>query len=166
MLEGLALAADAGIEFELRLGGFGELTEQMQDFVAQSSLAGRANFLGKMTKAQIAQQLASCDGYLFASHYETFSVACAEALGAGIPLVGPFIPAIAEYAGPDDWETVATRDAEGWKQAIIRYVTRWRDGGFDKAAVAERAAHRFAADRLRKSYRHVVDQALLGNVSS
>ena len=99
MLEGLHRAAEAGQVFNLVIGGYGELIDEMTAFIEESALHGRTHFTGKLSKSDIAMHLADSDGYLFSSTYETFSIACAEALGAGVPLIGPHIPAIAEYAG-------------------------------------------------------------------
>lgn len=156
MLRGLAAAAEAGVAFELVVGGYGEMLDEMQSFVAASVLAGRTEFRGRMTKSQIEAQLALSDGYLFSSRYETFSVACAEALGAGVPLVGPFIPAISEYAGEADWQQVPERSPEGWRVAITRFATRTMNGEFDRDAIAASAAERFSESRIRRAYASVL----------
>jgi glycosyltransferase involved in cell wall biosynthesis len=160
MLEGLAAATANGSDFRLVLGGFGELVPVMKEFVAGSVLADRTHFLGKMTKAEIAQALAEADANLFSSRYETFSVACAEALGAGVPLIGPNLDAIAEYAGPDDWVRVESRDAAGWADAVTRFVARQAAGEFNGAAIAARAEARFAPEAIRARYRDVMAQIL------
>jgi L-malate glycosyltransferase len=152
MLEGLARAADAGSEFELVIGGYGPLIEEMTRFAATSSLHGRTRFLGKMTKPEIAAQLAQCDGYLFSSDYETFSIACAEALGAGVPLIGPQIAAIAEYAKPQDWVQVPSRDRAGWESAVGDFINLWAQGHWDRAAIAQRAAQQFGEATMRARY--------------
>lgn len=160
MLEGLAAAAESGADFRLVLGGFGELLPAMKEFVAGSALAGRTHFPGKMTKAEIARALADADANLFSSRYETFSVACAEALGAGVPLIGPHLDAIAEYAGPDDWVRVESRNADGWTEAVTGFVARHAAGDFDGAAIAARAEARFAPEAICARYRDVMAQIL------
>ena len=147
MLEGLHRAAEAGVAFNLVIGGYGDLTKEMTGFVETSALHGRTRFTGKMTKPEIAAQLAASDGYLFSSDYETFSISCAEALGAGVPLIGPYIRAIAEYAGPEDWIVVAARTPEAWHEAITSFLEAWRCEGWDRAAIAGRAEAQFAARR-------------------
>lgn len=159
MLEGLNQAALAGHDFKLVIGGYGETIGVMTAFVDNSALRGRTTFAGKMTKPQIAAQLAQSDGYLFSSDYETFSIACAEALGAGVPLIGPYISSIAEYAGPDDWVEVPARNAEGWQAATLSFVERWRHDGWNSAVIAQRAAQRFSETVLRARYRQAM-QAL------
>lgn len=160
MLAGLVRAMADGARFELVIGGFGDLLAEMQAFVAGSGLAACTRFLGEMSKPEIAKQLRSADGYLFNSRYETFSVAAAEALGAGVPLVGPHIPAIAEYASPEDWQLVESRDATGWSAAARGFLDRLAGGGFDRAAIAARAATRFSPDAIRAAYRNVLEETL------
>lgn len=157
MLHGLALAADNGASFALVLGGLGSEIEAMRSFVGSSSLSGRTEFRGWMTGEEIAGQLAQSDGYLFSSRYETFSVACAEALGAGVPLLGPFIPAIAEYAGEGDWRRVETRDAEGWRSAATAFLETHAAGRFDRQAIAARASNRFSEEELVTGYLAILD---------
>lgn len=156
MLEGLEMAARLGTEFKLVIGGFGDMVSEMESFVGLGALNGRTTFVGKMTKLQIADQLAGSDGYLFSSDYETFSVACAEALGAGVPLIGPDIPAIAEYASDRDWVKVKSRDAEGWSAAIASYLDRRNAGEFSSDATAKRAMQHFSEDVIRCRYREAM----------
>lgn len=159
MLEGLNRATEAGLGFRLIIGGYGPLVDRMTAFVENSALQACTTFIGRMTKAQIAEQLAETDGYLFSSDYETFSVACAEALGAGVPLIGPHIPAIAEYAGSQDWVRVPYREAEGWSIAVRDFVQKWTHDGWGRAAIAHRAEARFSEATLRLHYRQAM-QAL------
>ena len=152
MLDGLHRSAEAGQDFTLVLGGYGDLIEEMKAFVEASALRGRTRFTGKLTKPEIAKELAESDGYLYSSNYETFSIACAEALGAGLPLIGPHIPAIAEYAEPEDRVEVASRTANAWQDAITCFVETWRLGQWDRAAIARRAEAQFSETRLRAQY--------------
>jgi glycosyltransferase involved in cell wall biosynthesis len=132
----------------------------MRSFVAATNLVGCTRFTGLMTKAEIAAQLRESDGYLFSSRYETFSVACAEALGAGVPLIGPHIPAIAEYAGEADWQVVEARSAAGWAGALEHFLRKIAAGGYDRWAIADQAARRFSPEVIRAEYRRVLDDTL------
>jgi glycosyltransferase involved in cell wall biosynthesis len=158
MLEGLALAMSAGEHFELIIGGGGGLLEQMIDFISNSQLKNSTKFLGWMDKDQIAAELSRSDGYLFSSRYETFSIACAEALGAGVPLIGPIIPAIAEYADYSEWEQVQGRTAINWKMSIVRFLERLKNNDFDSLRIASNCEKHFAPKLLREHYRFIVDR--------
>lgn len=165
MLAGLNEAALTGLDFKLVIGGFGTMIEAMKAFVETSALRDRTTFTGKMTKPQIAEQLAHTDGYLFSSNYETFSVACAEALGAGVPLIGPYIEAIAEYAGPQDWVQVPVRSAEGWCSAVCSFLMTDSSEGWNRSVIAERVATLFSETSLRQGYRQVMETLKLLSTS-
>lgn len=162
MLKGLHRAVESGLRFNLVIGGYGDLIEEMAGFIETSALRGCTRFTGKMTKPEIAAQLATSDGYLFSSDYETFSIACAEALGAGVPLIGPHIPAIAEYAGAEDRVVVASRTPEAWQEAITAFAQTCARGGWDRAAIARRAEAQFSHTRLRQGYRAAMHEIGLG----
>jgi|SaaInlV_120m_DNA_3_1039746.scaffolds.fasta_scaffold00273_11 L-malate glycosyltransferase len=153
MLESLNKAALSGQQFKLVIGGFGDMIAAMTTFVESSALQDRTVFLGKLSKSEIATQLAQSDGYLFSSNYETFSVACAEALGAGVPLIGPYLPCVAEYAGARDWVQVDPVDPDGWMNAFEDFLHKWETDTWDRTAIAERASTQFAESVLRARYR-------------
>lgn len=160
MLEGLILAAESGSRFHLVLGGYGPLFATIKAKVQDSSLAMCTTVFEKMTKSQIAEQLARANGYLFSSHYETFSIACAEALGAGVPLLGPELPAIAEYATPEDWFKVEDRDAKSWEAAIKGFLIALNSGKYRGHDIAERAAKRFSKSAVQSAYRAALMETL------
>ena len=152
MLQGLERAAANGYYFDFVVGGFGPMMDEMISFIESSELKGRTRRTGKMTKSEIAIQLSKSDGYLFSSNYETFSIACAEALGAGVPLVGPRIPVIANYAGPKGLLEVSARTPEDWQNAVQDFIEKWRRGCWDQAAIAQRAASQFSVEAISSSY--------------
>lgn len=165
MLESLNRAVLSGHEFKLVIGGFGDMIAPMTAFVESSALSERTVFLGKLTKSEIAAQLARSDAYLFSSNYETFSVACAEALGAGVPLIGPYLPCIAEYAGPQEWVQVDAEDPNGWLRAVERFLGKWQADAWDHAAIAERASEQFSDAVLRARYRTAMQSLGFGTSS-
>ena len=160
MLEGLEKIASSGARFKLVIGGYGDLIDEMLLLVKNGPLSECTQFLGKMTKSQIADQLMISDGYLFSSNYETFSIACAEALCSGVPLIGPYIPAIAEYANRDCWVKVENRDSNGWNIAINSFLSMYRKRKFDRVAIAKRATEIFSEDVIRDKYRKVMNKYL------
>lgn len=158
MLQGLERAASLGAKFKLVIGGYGDLLDEMMLFVKCGPLSDCTRFLGKMNKSQIADQLNVSDGYLFASNYETFSIACAEALCSGVPLIGPYIPAIDEYADKDCWVKVEKRDSEGWHIAITSFLSMHSEKRFDRLAIANRATRILSEEVIREKYREVVSK--------
>lgn len=156
LLEAFNKLVVEGIELRLILGGYGPLLEKMQLFVEENGLNGVIKFPGVMTKSEIAKALMESDAYLFSSKYETFSVACAQALCCGVPLIGPPIPAILEYAGDKDMITVHENNATDWEVAIRKFMEKRND--FCRSEIAERAANLFSTEVLKVKYSRIVDE--------
>lgn len=156
MLQGLAMARDQGAHFKIILGGTGELLESMQEVVNNSSLADHVSFLGWLSKDQIKDNLAIADGFLFSSHYETFSIACAEALGAGVPLIGPRLSAISEYADEQCWQQITGNQPAHWRDGALQFLHKHNSGFFNASAIAARAACSFSLEHICAQYREVL----------
>ena len=150
MLEAFAELARDGKDFELIIGGYGDLFEEMQAFVKEHALEDNIHFLGKLDKAGIKRELSKADAYLFSSEYETFSVACAQALASGCPLIGPPLPAIWEYSDPNERVAVQRNNVEGWKKALEFFVDNRTM--FDHEAIAQKAQSYFSTERIKHKY--------------
>ncbi len=150
MLKAFAQLTAEGKSFELIIGGYGELLEEMKKFVEDHNMKASTVFLGKMNHTQIVQELSCADAYLFSSEYETFSVACAQALTAGCPLIGPPIPAIMEYADNSDRVEVKKNDAISWGKALLFYMKHRED--YDQKKIAKKAQTYFSNERIKQTY--------------
>jgi len=155
MLAAFHALVAGGIEMKLILGGYGSLLENMQHFVDEKGIGAFIDFPGKMNKQEIADVLQQSDAYLFSSEYETFSIACAQALCCGVPLIGPSIPAILEYAGERDMVTVYGNNPESWEAAFRQFFEK--RALFHREEIAERAAARFSAEAITESYGQIVE---------
>ena len=61
----------------------------LDEFIRTAGLAGRVQFLGTYTKPQLADLLAASDCFVYPSRHETFGIVPAEAMAAGLPVIGP-----------------------------------------------------------------------------
>lgn len=155
LLEALAALQADGVEVSFRVGGFGPLEPEMREFVQRHALRG-VTFLGKLDKFQIADELASADAYAFTSLHETFSVACAEALCCGCPLIGPALPAILEYTGSSNHVIVSAHTAEAWKVALLHLSLV--KSQFRRREIAAVASARFNSESFLKKYREILSK--------
>lgn len=156
MLEAFANLAAAGVPFELRIGGYGPLIEDMETFVHEQKLDQHVVFLGKIYKNEIAREMNYADAYLFSSNYETFSAVCAQALSCGCPLIGPPIPAILEYADSDDMMIVQTNDPNGWQSAILSFIDNMSD--YDHSKISQKALAYLSHDKIKSAYQILVEK--------
>lgn len=158
LLDAIHQLTDEGVELRLILGGYGPLLAKMQLFVDEKKMGKFVLFSGAMSKPEIAAVLMESDAYLFSSQYETFSVACAQALCCGVPLIGPPIPAILEYADDKNMITVTENCADDWKDALRQFLNK--RNSFSRKDIAESAAKRFSTEVTMEKYGQIVDELL------
>jgi len=156
MLEGFSKLASRGVDFQLMIGGYGELVEKMKKFVKDKGFDSKVSFLGKMDKKQIADELALSNAYLFSSEYETFSVVCAQALCCGVPLIGPKIPAILEYADSDSFLTLEENNSEAWEKKLNEFIENI--DSYNRKTIAKKADDYLSNDAIKKSYRDIINE--------
>lgn len=77
-------------------------------------------------RTELARRLASADYFLHAGAAETFGLAVAEALAAGLPMVAPHLGGAAEIAHPAYGETYRAGDAAACAAAMARICARNR----------------------------------------
>lgn len=161
LLEAICTLVADGLLFNLIIGGDGDLLDRMKIFVNEHKLEKYVDFVGRMEKTEINSVLAKSNAYLFSSNYETFSVVCAQALCCGVPLIGPAIPAILEYAGKSDIQLVETNDASGWVVALRKFLSKKQ--GFNHRRIAQKARGNFSVNRIQQQYLKIVDFVTLSN---
>lgn len=157
MLEAFADLSSKGIPFQLNIGGYGPLLEDMKDFVKEKRFESQVVFLGKMDKTEIAKELSVSHAYLFSSEYETFSVAYAQALSCGCPLVGPPIPAILEYAEPQkDIVLLEENTTQAWINSIEIFIENL--SSYNRIQVSKKAEKYFSNENIKKLYQEFLSQ--------
>ena len=154
MLEAFSKLAEEGIDFELRIGGYGPILEEMKAFVKKHSLSEHTVFLKKMYREGIAREMSQADAYLFSSEYETFSAVCAQALSCGCPLIGPSLPAILEYAGIDDMIMLESNDIKSWEMALKAFL-KTKDH-FNHENISQKAQSFLSHEKIKEQYMEII----------
>lgn len=155
-LEAFAKLTSNGINFKLNIGGYGPLLEEMIEYVKENGLDSQVSFLGKMNKEQIAQELSSSHAYLFSSEYETFSVACAQALSCGCPLIGPPLPAILEYANSkQDIVILSENTSQAWISSLQSFIDNM--SLYNRMEISKKAERHLSPENIKKSYIDFLD---------
>jgi len=156
MLEGFSKIHHKNIDFKLRLGGYGEELDKMKSFIEEQGFSNKVGFLGKMIKEEIASTLHKSDAYLFSSTYETFSVVCAQALVCGIPLLGPKLSAIEEYADDKAYLSLEENNAKEWSEKIESFI-KHRDS-YNREKIADKTNAYLSNEKIAKQYREILDE--------
>ena len=72
----------------LKIIGDGPLRKKLEEMSRELHIADQVVFTGRLSRAEVAAQLAECDLFVLASDFETFGVVYIEALACGLPVIG------------------------------------------------------------------------------
>ncbi|WP_340676897.1 glycosyltransferase [Paraglaciecola sp.] len=87
ILHAFSIAIAANRLLHLKIIGSGRQLKQLQQLTTRLGLQNAVEFLGELPRADVAKQIDHSNCYILSSTYETFSVACHEALAAGKPVI-------------------------------------------------------------------------------
>lgn len=155
MLEGFASVYREELDFKLIIGGYGEELDAMKAYILKEGFYQKVTFLGKMSKQEITHMLRESDAYLFSSTYETFSVVCAQALCCGVPLIGPKLEAINEYADIDSFLSLSSNDSKKWATILYKFIETRE--AYDRKLIAMKAHEYLSSDIIEKQYKNSLD---------
>jgi glycosyltransferase involved in cell wall biosynthesis len=86
LVAAFATAAPRFPDWRLRIVGEGSLRQPLQRQIDRSGLADRIELAA--ATSNIAEEYAAAQAFAMPSRYESFGLACAEALAAGLPAIG------------------------------------------------------------------------------
>ncbi len=156
MLEGFAKAHCEALDFKLLIGGYGEELEKMKAYIEKEGFLHKVEFLGRMNKEQIAATLHLSDAYLFSSNYETFSVVSAQALMCGVPLIGPTLSAVEEYADEASYLKLEENSAKEWREKIVYFMEH--KNRYNRKEISIRIKDYLSSDRIANQYKEILDE--------
>lgn len=149
----LAQAVERLPEVQLRIIGDGPQRHQLEAIAADNP---RVVLLGPQSRDRIAEELAGADAFALASHAETFGVACAEALAAGLPVLTTACGGPQEFIDGSNGVVVPIGDVDALTEGLRQVLAR----SWDHEQIAGYARSRFAAapvvDQLETVYRKAV----------
>lgn len=137
--------------------GSGSLFEELKSLRDSLGLAGHVHFLGM--RKDVAGLLPNFDVYALSSITEGFSIACVEAMAAGVPVVAT------RSGGPEEIVEhgrsgllVPTRDPEAMASAIEQIVTKPEWAATLTRAARERVAQKFTLQAMLDAYAALFEQ--------
>lgn len=138
LLDAMALLPE---RFRLDYVGDGTGRADAEAQAARLGIAERVTFHGFKPPGEVPAALAEAHIFVLPSTVESFCLAAAEALVAGLPAVVTRCGGPEYFVGPGDGRVVEIRDHEALAAAIADVASRWDD--FDTVDIAERARARF-----------------------
>lgn len=113
----------------------------LKDDIARHALTGRVRLHGEASDMAIRTLYSRAEIFALASRYEGFGMVFAEAMAAGLPVVGCRGGAVPDVVPDDAGILVAVDDAEGFADALAQLL-RDGDARSQMAAGATKAAER------------------------
>lgn len=163
LLEAAAELQTRGRRFVLDVVGGGR-PDELRRLRDGLGLADAVRFLGRLDRPGVDAVLAACDVFVSSSHAETFGVAIAEALCAGVPVVATAVGGVPEVV-QDGWGVlVPPGDAGSLADALASILDRL--GIYDSEAIGRAARQRFSYDAVGARLAEVYRSALLSHRGS
>jgi len=100
LLQAVRLLKVEGLEVHLYLAGLeGDGTSYLLNLIQQLGINNQVTYLGMISRAEKIDLLRTCEIYVQPSHYETFGLATAEAMGCGACVIICDVGAVREVVG-------------------------------------------------------------------
>lgn len=106
----------------LRLGGDGELLQNCKELAVQSGVQGSIEFLGKLDRKTVYEELRNADCFVLPSRIETFGVVLIEALAFGLPVIATRCGGPESIVNKNNGLLVKNNDENEFKRAMIKII--------------------------------------------
>lgn len=134
-----------------------ERTRVQQRVAGDSRISARVRFTGKLTRQEVAREMAAANWTLLTSRIETSSCVARESLSLGRPVIAPRVGALPEVLHQGDG-VLYERSVAGLVPALFEAASNRDYGSWESRAAA--AAARFAPEVLTQSYRFLLADVL------
>ncbi|MGI4873616.1 MAG: glycosyltransferase [Janthinobacterium lividum] len=147
----------------LRIAGYGRAEAAMHQLATELGLLanGTVEFLGKLTSAQVAEEMRRAACFVLFSNYENLPCVLIEAQASGLPAVATSVNGVPELLPPDGMAglLVPARDEAALGQAITEVLTA-PAGRFDAARLRARAVAEFSYPAVGRAFAAVYARIL------
>jgi L-malate glycosyltransferase len=109
---------EEGYAFHLKIGGFGPLMNEINDYIRKNNLVNECVTIGKLNANEIRREMNSSTYFIHNSNYETFSVVCAEALMCGTPVIASNVGGIKEYVNYFNGILILSNSNNNWFRTL------------------------------------------------
>jgi glycosyltransferase involved in cell wall biosynthesis len=132
-------------EWSLVVAGDGPELPAIERLVQSSpGLSRRVEVLGLQTKAQLARLFSDSGFLVYPSRHETFGLVLAEAMSAGLPVIGPDRTAPPEFVDERSGILVPPDDVDAIAAALERMLRSLET--FDRGEIRESVVRRFGLE--------------------
>lgn len=156
LVRGFAAAYAGDERLRLEWMGSGPQMDRVRALARELGVANAVSFLGHVSRPEVASRVARSRVFLNVSQSETFGVAVAEALAAGVPVVAAHVGALPELVDDESGELVTDCTPEQLGAAILRVANKDFEPDAIARRVRERCSFPVVAEHLARCYDRVL----------
>ena len=145
--------------WRLKIIGWGEEKQNLEQLVNENNLQENISFLGRMGKLEIANELRNSNVYVLPSRNENFSVSILEGLAMGLPVLATDCGGIHECIDENNGIIVPVDDVLAMSDAIKEIVRSYSK--FDRIQIAKTCESRFSPKAIAAKLTEVLDRVVI-----
>jgi len=142
----------------LKIGGDGPLRQQLLALAKELRIEDQVDFMGNLSRKEVASEMQQADVYVLASHHETFAIPLIESLACGTPIVATACVGPEGIVNKENGILVEPGDIESLAEAMVRVHDNITD--YNPAQLRDDCLHRFGTqavlERLAAIYASVL----------
>ncbi|GAC1659694.1 MAG: hypothetical protein NVS9B15_22800 [Acidobacteriaceae bacterium] len=159
LISACAKVASQGHQFNLYVGGTGELADALQRQIIELKLEGTVMMLGELGEGQLRDAYAACDAFVIPTRaLECFGLIAVEALSAGVPVLSTDVGALPEIVAEFEPAWITQPGTEG----ITKLLSLFLEGRLPQHSPLEIRSYAEQKYSTRTALRHFCDVALAG----
>lgn len=142
----------------LLIGGGGHAVQKAIEWCQKYEISESVEFIGNLSREEVAQRMQQCDCFVLPSRYETFGVVYIEAMACGKPVIA------VKNGGPDDFVKefngilIRPEDEEELKQAMLTITEN--KSQFDADRIAQYVKQKFSREAIAKELQAIYQNVL------
>lgn len=162
IIKAFALAKLPSEKWMLKIIGWGEEKENLENLIKENHLERNVMLLGKMDKPSIVKVLSESHVFALPSRNENFSVAVLEGLAMGLPVLATDCGGIRECLDDNNGIITPVDDIPAMADAIKQMVDNYDQ--YNRTAIIEDCKRRFSPESIAKKLTEVFENTINANV--
>lgn|GEM_PF-65241 len=140
--------------------GRGDLFRELKNLAVRLNISDSVTFSGWLSRKEIAEIYHVSDAFVLSSRGETFGVAYAEALAAGLPVIATYCGGPEDYVDESNGLLVPVDDELALSQAMERMMAQHAryDGAAISRSIRQRVSPETIASVLQETYHGLLEE--------
>jgi glycosyltransferase involved in cell wall biosynthesis len=134
----------------LRIAGGGQLKLELLSYAKELGILGQVDFLGRLSREDVREQMQLADCFVFSSNSETFGVVLIEALSQGLPVVSTSCGGPSDIVNEQNGVLAIAGDVKSLSSMMIHMRNKCKH--FDSESISDECMKLYGKNTLVKHY--------------